>query len=91
LSKVPDGNVGQARFRTQEMNAINEELIWMSLRWRKTGELLCGAKSEAMDDDCYIDDEFHYRLSCAGLIEPHDDEHTTGLWKWLNLGPPYWE
>jgi len=55
----------------------------MSLRWRKTGELLCGAKSEAMEDDCYIDDRLHYYLSVeVGAVIADVDEETTGLWQW---------
>ena len=55
----------------------------MSIRWRTTGELLCGAKSEPMEDDTYIDDRLHYELSVErGLLIPDDDEGVTGKWHW---------
>lgn len=63
----------------------------MSLRWRLTGELLCGAKSEPLPDDCYIDDRLHYHLSVTGVIAPHADEGETGLWSWLPARAAYWE
>ena len=55
----------------------------MSIRWRKTGELLCGAKSKMMNDDCYIDDRLHYQLSIElGIIYPDKNESENGLWHW---------
>lgn len=55
----------------------------MSLRWRVTGELLCGAKSEPMEGDTYIDDRLHYELSVErGVVIPDDDEDKTGGWHW---------
>ncbi len=63
----------------------------MSLRWRLTGELLCGAKSRAMEDDCYVDDRLHYHLSLTGVIEPDSDEKENGLWHWRKPRQPYWE
>lgn len=57
----------------------------MSLRWRKTGELLCGAKSEPQDGDCYIDDRLHYELSVEQkCICPDKDEEKNGLWYWVH-------
>ena len=53
----------------------------MSLRWRKDGRLLCGAKSEAEEGDTYIDDRLHYELSVlCDAVNPHEDEEETGLW-----------
>ena len=56
----------------------------MSLRWRRSGELLCGAKSEPLEDDCYIDDRLHYHLSLIlRVIVPDPDEEENGLWHWI--------
>ncbi len=55
----------------------------MSLRWRSTGELLCGANSEPLKDDCYIDDRLHYQLSLVlGVVRPDPNEEETGVWHW---------
>ena len=56
----------------------------MSLRWRKDGRLLCAAKTEAEEGDCYIGDRLHYQLSqeCAAIV-PDKNEHTNGLWHWI--------
>ncbi len=55
----------------------------MSLRWRKNGTLICGAKSEPEDNDCYIDDRLHYMLSVElGVVVPDKNEEDTGLWYW---------
>ena len=55
----------------------------MSIRWRNTGELVCGAKSEPMEGDSYIDDGLQYRLSLeVGMIRPDSNEAETGLWHW---------
>ncbi len=57
----------------------------MSLRWRKTGELLCGAKSKLEKDDTYIDDRLHYELSAIQkTIVPDKNEDDNGLWYWLH-------
>jgi len=62
----------------------------MSIRWRKSGELICGAKSEPMDDDDYLDDRVQYRLSLeVGIITPDEDEHETGLWHWTHTIRPF--
>lgn len=63
----------------------------MSLRWRVTGELLCGAKTKPAPDDTYIDDRLHYHLSLTGVIAPEDDEAETGRWRWRTARAPYWE
>ena len=56
----------------------------MSLRWRKDGTLICGAKSEPQEDDCYIDDRLHYMLSLIlKVIEPDENEEENGLWHWV--------
>lgn len=57
----------------------------MSLRWRATGELLCGAKSEPMKDDTYIDDHLHYHLSVIQkVVIPDVNEEENGKWYWLH-------
>ena len=57
----------------------------MSLRWRKTGELLCGAKSEKMGNDCYINDILHYELSIEQkCIVADKNESDNGLWHWVH-------
>lgn len=57
----------------------------MSLRWRKTGELLCGAKSEPMEGDTYINDRLHYKLSVEQkCICPDKNEKVNGLWYWVH-------
>ena len=62
----------------------------MSLRWRITGELLCGAKTAPKEYDTYIDDRLHYQLSRIGSIEPDETEAETGLW-WWREHTPYWD
>lgn len=57
----------------------------MSLRWRLTGEVVCGAKSEPMLDDTYISDRLHYELSVIQkVIVPDKNEEKNGLWYWLH-------
>lgn len=57
----------------------------MSLRWRATGEILCGAKSEPMEGDCYIDDRLHYELSVnQKCVCPDIKENENGLWYWVH-------
>lgn len=57
----------------------------MSLRWRKTGEILCGAKSKPMKDDTYINDRLHYELSVIQKTIVADvNEEKNGLWYWLH-------
>ncbi|HEC65466.1 MAG TPA: hypothetical protein ENI23_09235 [bacterium] len=58
----------------------------MSLRWRRNGDLLCGAKHEAQEDDTYIDDRLHYELSVElKVVIPRDDENESGIWYWINV------
>ena len=57
----------------------------MSVRWRKTGELFCGAKSRAQKDDTYIDDRLHYELSVIQKVLVADlNERKNGRWHWLH-------
>lgn len=57
----------------------------MALRWRKTGEILCAAKSKPEPGDCYIDDRLHYELSVIQkTIVPAANEGETGQWSWLH-------
>ena len=57
----------------------------MSLRWRKTGELVCAAKSEPEEGDTYINDRLHYELSVIQkTIVPDLQEEKTGRWFWLH-------
>ena len=57
----------------------------MSLRWRAHGgALLCAAKHEAKEDDTYIDDRLHYKLSVElKVVIPRDDESKSGVWNWV--------
>jgi len=60
----------------------------MSLRWRKNGELVCGAKSEPEPEDTYIDDRLHYELSVVQkVLIPEADEAESGKWKWKEPTP----
>ena len=60
----------------------------MSLRWRITGELVCGAKSSPKENDTYIDDRLHYELSVIQkTIVPDKNEEENGLWYWLHNDP----
>ena len=55
----------------------------MSIRWRKNGDLICGAKSKAEPGDTYIDDRLHYQLAVAHrFLIPDPDEKETGIWRW---------
>ena len=60
----------------------------MALHWRKDGRLLCAAKAEPEEGDCYIDDRLHYQLSemCAAIV-PDKAECKTGLWHWIKRDP----
>ncbi len=63
----------------------------MSLRWRKDGELLCGAKSAPEPGDCYIDDRLHYHLSVdLGVVKPTKDERASGRWRWCEADAKRW-
>ena len=55
----------------------------MSLRWRKNGKLVCGAKSKEIKGDTYIGDRLHYQLAVIEkVVIPNKNEKKTGLWKW---------
>jgi hypothetical protein len=57
----------------------------MSIRIRKNGELVCGAKSKARKGDTYIPDGLHYNLSVIQkVLIPDIDEEKTGRWHWLH-------
>jgi hypothetical protein len=50
---------------------------------RADGTLLCGAKSEPMEGDRYLDDALHYILAVEQrVLIPDDDEAITGRWHW---------
>ena len=56
----------------------------MSLRWRASGILLCAAKYGPLEDDTYIDDRLHYKLSVElKVVIPQDDEPKSGVWHWI--------
>lgn len=55
----------------------------MSIRWRKDGRLICGAKSEPEEDDTYIGDRLHYQLAVVErVLIPDPNEEENGLWAW---------
>ena len=57
----------------------------MSIRWRLSGEMVCGAMSKAEPDDCYIDDRLHYQLSVVSKAIIADIDHEdNGLWHWVH-------
>lgn len=57
----------------------------MSIRWRKTGELLCAAMTEEKEGDTYINDHLHYQLSVISRAIIEDVNHKqTGLWYWVH-------
>lgn len=57
----------------------------MSIRWRKSGELLCAAMTDEQDGDCYIDDRLHYQLSVISRCIVADIDHEkNGLWYWVH-------
>lgn len=57
----------------------------MSIRWRKTGELLCAAKCEEMEGDTYIDDNLQYELAVIQKVLIADkDEDKNGRHYWLH-------
>ncbi|KKM78786.1 hypothetical protein LCGC14_1356420 [marine sediment metagenome] len=56
----------------------------MSLRWRKNGDLLCGAKTLDEENDTYINDRLHYKLAVElKVVIPRDDEPRSGVWHWV--------
>lgn len=57
----------------------------MSIRWRKSGELVCAAVSDPEEGDTYIDDRLHYQLSVISrAIIPSSDHEEDGLWFWVH-------
>jgi hypothetical protein len=55
----------------------------MALRIRKTGEILCAAHTEVMEDDTYINDGIHYYLSqLTGAIRASPNHEVDNLWFW---------
>lgn len=59
----------------------------MALRIRKTGEILCAAKTQMEIGDTYIDDHTHYMLSqLTRAIIPSSDHENDNLWFW-NVKP----
>ncbi len=57
----------------------------MALRWRADGRLLCAAKHPAENDDTYINDGLHYRLSVVARVIMADvNEEENGLWHWVH-------
>ena len=61
----------------------------MSLRWRKNGDLLCGAKTLPDEGDTYIDDRLHYKLSVElKVVIPRADEWRSGVWHWIESEIP---
>ena len=55
----------------------------MSLRIRKTGEILCAAHTNAEDGDTYLNDDIHYYLSVlTGAIIASENHKEDNLWFW---------
>lgn len=55
----------------------------MSLRIRKTGEILCAAFTEPEPGDTYIDDRTHYFMSVmTGAIVASENHFEDHLWFW---------
>lgn len=64
---------------------LNLKGIPMAIRWRKSGELLCAAMTEAQEGDRYIDDDVHYQLSVVQRCIIADAYHEkNGLWHWVH-------
>lgn len=63
----------------------------MAVRIRKNGRILCAALNNALDGDCYIDDELHYKLSVERklLVTTENDYHIKngGEWWWKGQEP----
>lgn len=55
----------------------------MSLRIRKTGEIVCGAMTEEMEGDTYLHDGISYMLRVVTRAVVDDPEHEiNGLCHW---------
>lgn len=67
----------------QKSDDIVHRILHMSLRIRKTGEILCAANTKAEEGDIYLDDNIHYYLSVlteAIIASPNHKEDN--LWFW---------
>lgn len=63
----------------------------MSLRIRKSGEILCAANTELEEGDIYLNDEIHYYLSVlTGAIVASENHSEDNLWFW-NIKEEYKE
>lgn len=57
----------------------------MSIRIRKTGDMLCAAKCDEMKGDTYINDSLHYQLAIIQkVLVPDKNEEKNGRWYWLH-------
>ncbi|HUV67178.1 MAG TPA: hypothetical protein VMW24_25035 [Sedimentisphaerales bacterium] len=59
----------------------------MAVRLRANGKtIVCAAKSEVEDGDCYIDDNWHYELAVElkVLRVIGEDEFDADLWAFVN-------
>ena len=55
----------------------------MAIRWRKDGQLICAAMSEAEEGDTYIGDRLSYELTTELQVIVADPNHKeNGLWYW---------
>lgn len=55
----------------------------MSLRIRKSGEILCAANTELEEGDTYLNDEIHYYLSVlTSAIVASENHSDDNLWFW---------
>ena len=55
----------------------------MGARWRATGEIVCAAVTEPMEDDTYIDDRMLYELAVLQRVLVADKNHKeNALWHW---------
>jgi hypothetical protein len=58
----------------------------MSIRWRKSGKLVCGAKSLVKKGDTYINDRLHYQLAVIEkVLIPDKYEKKNGIWYWKTI------
>ncbi len=63
----------------------------MALRIRKNGRIFCAAINEALEGDCYVDDDLHYELSVERkvLVTTENEYHMAngGEWWWKGQEP----
>lgn len=58
----------------------------MAIRWRKDGQLICAAMSEAEEGDTYIGDGLSYKLTVEYKVIVADPDHkANGLWYWKDI------